>query len=74
MFVTTIEWHKPTEKLPEKSGKYLVCYGLYRANITSVEYSTRHKSFNAYDEFDDATNAIEVAWWAEMPEFPEFEK
>lgn len=73
MFTTTIEWYKPTEKLPEKSGKYLVYYG---SGIMSMDFSKKHDMFNAsdWDTVEEACKTAIKAWlWAYFPEFPEDE-
>jgi hypothetical protein len=75
MIITTIEWHKPTEKLPEETGNYLVRYA--RSNgFTEVHYSSKHKLFNALDsDTEEAARntTFPVSYWANKPEFPEDE-
>ena len=76
MFVTTIEWHKPTEKLPENSGDYFV---RTETNTWAISYSSKYKRFNARDRYDEdfvKQNSFPldcVLYWAEIPEFPEDE-
>ena len=70
MFTSVIEWHNTAEELPAKSGRYLVNYGLYRASIMTVDYSSVHKCFNALDYEAEPKTAIDVLWWAELPVFP----
>ena len=53
------------EELPKRSGEYLCFIGTY---WTSLPYSTRHKHFNAYDRDASAKHAIDVLFWAELPE------
>lgn len=59
-----IKWIPVSEKLPEKSGYYLViCYGWYRAGIS--EYSKIHgwREEDGYDGLDDRVLA-----WMPLPE------
>ena len=57
-----ISWINVKDRLPEKSGKYLICANQY---VIAVEFSTRHKKFNAFDIFDNADNAFSgVTHWA----------
>ena len=67
MITTTIEWHKPTEKLPEKSGYYMAkCKNL----LQGLHYSSRHKAFNAFDDNPaESVRAYEIKpiYWAEIP-------
>jgi hypothetical protein len=67
MIATNIEWHKPTEKLPEKS-----CYVfVHTAGHTArVHYSSEHKQFNAYDNAPPYYAFEGVLYWAYIPEFP----
>ena len=75
MIKTTIEWHKTTEELPEKSGNYLIKHSI--KYISMVPYSAKHKRFNAFDNFTKAKakelEIADVCYWAEMPAFPENE-
>jgi hypothetical protein len=76
MVVTTIEWHKPTEKLPEKSEDYFV---RTETNTWVTSYSIKYKRFNARDHYDEdfvkrhSFPLESVLYWAEKPEFPEDE-
>ena len=57
-----IDWISVKERLPENSGKYLICANQY---VHAVEFSTRHKKFNAFDILDNADNAFSgVTHWA----------
>ena len=61
-----IELFDAKEELPKRSGEYL-CFigGTYWTNLP---YSTRHKRFNAYNRDASAKYAMEVLFWAELPE------
>ena len=77
-----IEWIPVEERLPEKSGEYLVFMKYEDQTLLKgmgypylVCYSARHKSFNTFDCMDDK-KAAELAFrkvthWAERPEPPE---
>lgn len=57
-----IDWINVKDRLPEKSGKYLICANLY---VYAVEFSTRHKKFNAFDILDSTDKAFsDVTHWA----------
>lgn len=49
----TITWHKASEELPPKSGKYLVAqiseYNDEVIGFADMYYSARHKAFNTTD-------------------------
>lgn len=77
-----IEWIPVEERFPEKSGTYLV-FLKYEDQVFLkgmgysylVDYSAKHKAFNAFDGMDEK-NAAELAFrrvthWAELPEPPE---
>ena len=60
------------EELPKRSGEYLCLVGgTYWANLP---YSTKHKRFNVYNEDTRPKHAIDVLFWAELPEMPEEEQ
>ena len=76
-----VEWIPIEERLPEKSGNYLV-FMKYDNQILLkgmghhyvVGYSAQHESFNTFDGMDDES-AAELAFrnvthWAELPEPP----
>ena len=76
-----IEWIPVEEKLPEKSGEYLV-FTKYsytnlvgRGSVSVLVYSAKHKKFNTFDSMDDETASrveiTNVVHWAELPEPPE---
>ena len=64
------EWISVDERLPEESGYYLT----YNEGVTSaLEYSVRHKLFNATDDLPEAfskKNSITVSHWMPLPEPP----
>ena len=72
MFATIIEWHNATEELPAKSGEYIVHTAKSRF-IAQLPYSKKNKAFNSYDDEKRADNAIDVLYWANVPEFPDNE-
>ena len=51
--------------LPTESGNYL-CFAenLY---CTTFPFSSRHKAFNCYDNFDKADTKIDVVFWTDCP-------
>ena len=72
------KWINVNERLPERSQKVLVaCYGLDSdrntvATIQLVNYSARHKAFNASDDCDEARYAFDnVRYWMYAPKLPE---
>lgn len=74
MYITNIEWHKPTEKLPEKSGEVLI----YSAHcVQTVIYSSKWQLFNSHDDYHTENSAKQFAiypqYWAEFPELPKTE-
>jgi hypothetical protein len=66
MITTTIEWHKPTEMLPEKTGYYMC---KTECTIQGLHYSAKHNLFNSFDDDtpDKAMYAINPLYWAEIP-------
>lgn len=62
---TDIYWH-PGNEVPKKSGHYLVFTS--GGNITTIEWSSRHKRWNASDAYDackhgwPTTDPYIVAW------------
>ena len=57
-----ISWINVKDRLPEKSGRYLICANRY---VYAVEFSAQHKKFNAFDILDNADNAFsDVTHWA----------
>lgn len=66
-----INWIDVNERLPEKSGGYLVWYGkedsdVYTA-VAQIYYSVVHGLWNCHDFSTDKSNAITgVKYWAEI--------
>lgn len=67
---TPVQWYKPEEKLPEKSGNYLVY--TYSGLFMDLPYSTTFMKFNVLEgihrtqkEADEAE--IRVVLWADYP-------
>lgn len=61
----TLAFRDASCELPEKSGQYIV---LACGFMTFVQYSNKHKKFNCRDEYEDANLAIDIVYWAEVPE------
>ena len=53
------------EELPKRSGEYLCLVGTF---WTILPYSTKHKRFNAYNDDTRPKYAMDVLFWAELPE------
>lgn len=62
------EWISCKDKLPEKSGYYLIISDNGHADVLS--YSVRHKAFNAFDLFEDARYALRCTHWMPIPKLP----
>lgn len=65
------EWISVDDKLPEKSGGYLVY--TYNENRLILDYSAEHNLFNTFDSYsrDVAEGyAIPVTHWMPLPEPP----
>lgn len=67
-----LTWHKSAEELPEKSGEYLIIIksDLHKNGIVSLmtmEYSAKHKTFNAHDHETVPAYPETVDYWAEYP-------
>ena len=61
------EWFDAKTNPPKESGEVLV---FTKGGVQAVlNYSVRHKAFNAFDDFMYAENAIEVTHW--MPLLPD---
>lgn len=66
-----IDWIDANEKLPEKSGGYLVWYGKENSEVwlavAQIYYSAVHGLWNCRDNSTDKSNAItNVKYWAEI--------
>lgn len=61
-------WIPTSERLPEESGKVLVCLAYGCINV--VNYSVKHRKFNNYDDCPEfPTRAFEnVVAWMPLPE------
>lgn len=72
-----IKFYSVDEKLPKKSGFYLVLTenndSTFR-DATIVPYSTKHKMFNACDELIPLWNFTNVRYWAEIENIKELFK
>lgn len=61
------EWFDAKTNPPTESGEVLV---FTKSGFHMIlNYSVRHKAFNAFDDFEDAERAIEVTHW--MPLLPD---
>lgn len=65
--VTVQKWIPVSERLPEKSGYYLVVTA--KGSIVDLSYSSRWQAFNAFDGCDNEF-AIIVTHWMPLPELP----
>ena len=63
---TFIRWFNSDEIVPSKDGFYLCKTNLER--YTTLPFSTKHQMFNVSG--DNVETAIEVQWWAPLPELP----
>ena len=64
------EWISVDERLPEQSGEYLT---YHKGVFSTLEYSKRHKLFNAADDLPEAfskKHSITVSHWTPLPEPP----
>lgn len=69
MIETTIKWHKTSEELPEKSCHVLALRK--NGSLYLINYSHKHKAFNAHDELEDTDycfNADEIECWVNESE------
>lgn len=77
---TTIEWHKCSEKLPEKSGQYWHWYT--STAIMDLPFSVKHQRWNVRDHDDMDAEAVNCnsmkieghVLWAEIPDILTYEK
>jgi len=69
-FPTAVGWVSVNDRLPDKSGNVLVCYGEYNC-VMVLNYSCRHHAFNAFDSLPDTELKIDdVNYWMPIPEPP----
>lgn len=66
-----IDWIDANEKLPEKSGGYLVWYGNEKSDVytgsAQIYYSVVHGLWNCHDFSPDKSNAITgIKYWAKI--------
>ena len=66
-----IDWIDADEKLPEKSGGYLVWYGNEKSDVytgsAQIYYSVVHGLWNCHDFSQDKSNAITgIKYWAKI--------
>ena len=69
-YVKQSGWISVDERLPEQSGEYLT---YHEGVFSTLEYSKRHKLFNAADDLPEAfskKNSITVSHWMPLPEPP----
>ena len=71
-------WIKCSERLPEKSGKYLIAKSYYGAGgrqwyYDTVHYSANHMQWNNFDELrrNESYDIYEVDYWMPIPEVEE---
>lgn len=73
---TVPKWISVKDRLPEESGRYLVCDVPYKI-MSVVAYSARWKRFNCYDTFDEeyvnGQGEYAVTHWMPLPDAPEVE-
>lgn len=62
-----VKWIPVTERLPDKSGDYLVW--TVWDNCTNLEYSVVHKAFNASDSIPNDAEIL-CTHWMPLPEPP----
>ena len=69
--VTVQEWISVEDRLPEKSGYYLVFTDIGR--IALLAYSKKYQAFNAHDDSYSEEYVIPVTHWMPMPNPPKGE-
>ena len=62
------QWIDAEYCLPQESGEYLVITRC--GNYMVLNYSVRHKVFNAHDDSYSAENEIQVKYWMRLPKMP----
>lgn len=63
-----LQFHNAKEELPEKSGFYMAITDTNL--VTSLDYSAKHKLFNASDNYTKA--AVPVKYWAKIDDIEEW--
>ena len=66
---TFIRWFNSDEIVPSKNGHYL-CQTT-QGRYATLPFSVKHQMFNVSG--DNFETAIEVQWWASLPELPQKE-
>ena len=66
---TFIRWFNSDEIVPNKDGHYL-CQTM-QGRYASLPFSVKYQMFNVTGDYVDT--AIEVQWWAFLPELPQKE-
>lgn len=66
---TFIRWFNSDEIVPSKDGHYLCQTN--QGRYATLPFSTKHHAFNVSK--DNVDCAIEVQWWAALPELPQKE-
>ena len=66
---TFIRWFNSDEIVPNKDGHYL-CQTM-QGRYASLPFSVKYQMFNVTGDYVDT--AIEVKWWAFLPELPQKE-
>ena len=69
--VTVQEWVSVKDRLPEKSGYYLVFADNGRREVLS--YSKKYQAFNAFDDAYSEEYVIPVTHWMPLPAQPKGE-
>lgn len=63
---TFIQWFNAKKVKPSEDGSYLCCTAA--GTFTQLSFVVKHQLFNVSDDCTD--HAIDVAWWAPLPELP----
>ena len=65
---TTLKWHNASEKLPKKSGDYLVYTFAWdgTGKIWAVPYSAKKRAFGVKDEDTSRLGEVPVSFWARV--------
>ena len=62
------QWISVKDRLPEKSGDYLVT--TYNGSRTCLPYSSKNRAFNSFDGNTDHGLDIQCTHWMPLPEPP----